>query len=51
MDTAPAILKQKIVCTCCKNIHTITVNSQNMTKKKLIIMWGKPPHPLTPPLK
>lgn len=37
MDTAPEILKQKIICRCCKNINTIIVKSQNKTEKKLII--------------
>ena len=37
MDTVPEIFKQKLFCTCCKNIHTIIVKSQNKTDKKLLI--------------
>ena len=51
MDTAPEILKQKFICTCCKNIHTINVNSHNKSEKKLIITWERQPLrlPPTPP--
>lgn len=53
MDTVPEILKQKLICRCCKNIQTITVNSKNNTKnkpeKKLIITWEKP-QISTPPI-
>jgi hypothetical protein len=50
------MLKQKIICTCCKNFHTITINTSNTNNttnnntntngKKLIINMTKSVLPL-----
>ena len=37
MDSNPEILKKKIFCAHCKNIHKAAPNSQNNAKNKLII--------------